>query len=44
MFRDRLTELGKEFELQIFTGAEHSIGLENFRSYSLDFLGRRLAG
>jgi dipeptidyl aminopeptidase/acylaminoacyl peptidase len=42
LLRDRLTELGKDFEIEVFTGAEHSIGIQNFRSYSLDFLGRRL--
>ena len=35
-------ELGKDFEIQIFTGAEHSIGMKNFRDYTLEFLGRKL--
>jgi len=43
LLRDRLTELGKDFEIQVFTGAEHSIGIANFRKYSLDFLDRKLS-
>jgi dipeptidyl aminopeptidase/acylaminoacyl peptidase len=42
LLRDKLSGLGKDFEIKIFTGAEHSIGILNFRQSSLDFLGRKL--
>lgn len=39
----RLKELGKDYELHIAEGREHSIGLADFQALSLDFLGRKLA-
>jgi dipeptidyl aminopeptidase/acylaminoacyl peptidase len=39
--RDALSAAGKDFELQLFDSA-HSIGIANFRSAAIDFLGRRL--
>jgi dipeptidyl aminopeptidase/acylaminoacyl peptidase len=38
-----LKRLGKDYETVIFSGAEHSIGIQNFREHALDFLERRLA-
>lgn len=42
LLRDRLTELKKDFEIQIFPGLAHSIGTENVTKYTLDFFKRRL--
>jgi dipeptidyl aminopeptidase/acylaminoacyl peptidase len=41
LLRDRLTQLGKQFEIQLFD-SEHSIGLANFRSSSIAFLDKWL--
>ena len=42
LLRDRLTELKKEFEIQIFPDRDHAIGPANLYKYSLDFLSRKL--
>lgn len=43
LLRDRLTELKKEFEIQIFPDRDHAIGPANLYKYSLDFLKRKLS-
>lgn len=42
LLRDRLTELGKDFELVTFPGTPHGIGLANFQGRALEFLARKL--
>lgn len=42
LLRDRLKELKKDFEIQIFPGLPHSIGGENVTKYTIDFFKRRL--
>lgn len=42
LLRDRLKELGKEFEIHIFPDREHDIGMQNLLSESLDFFRRKL--
>lgn len=43
LLRDRLTDLGKDFEVHIIEGKEHSIGLEDFQKSALGFLARKLS-
>jgi dipeptidyl aminopeptidase/acylaminoacyl peptidase len=43
LLRDRLTELKKDFEIQIFPDQGHGIGPQNLYRYALDFLKRKLS-
>jgi len=42
LLQARLTELKKEFEIQIFPDRDHRIGPQNLYKYSLDFLKRKM--
>lgn len=42
LLRDKLIELGKEFEIQIFPDKEHNIGRENLLKYSIEFFKHQL--
>jgi dipeptidyl aminopeptidase/acylaminoacyl peptidase len=44
LLRDKLTEIGKEFELKLFHGRPHSIGSQDVTASTLDFFKRKLKG